>query len=53
MAKISIVALPQFQKEIKQLIKKYISLSNDFENLFLSLEKIPSQANLLVIIVTK
>jgi hypothetical protein len=39
MAKINIVALPQFQKEIKQLSKKYISLPNDFENLLVALEK--------------
>ena len=42
MAKISIVALPQFQKEIKQLSKKYISLPNDFENLLTTLENNPT-----------
>jgi hypothetical protein len=42
MAKINIVALPQFQKEIKQLSKKYISLPNDFENLLTTLENNPT-----------
>ena len=42
MAKINIVALPQFQKEIKQLSKKYISLPGDFENLLLLLENNPT-----------
>jgi len=42
MAKINIVALPQFQKEIKQLSKKYISLPNDFKNLLTTLENNPT-----------
>ncbi len=42
MAKINIVALPQFQKEIKQLSKKYISLPNDFESLLRILENNPT-----------
>ena len=42
MAKISIVALPQFQKEIKQLSKKYISLPKDFKNLLTTLENNPT-----------
>ena len=43
MAKINIVALPQFQKEIKQLSKKYISLPKDFKNLLLLRMKIGSK----------
>ena len=42
MAKVSIVALPQFQKEIKQLSKKYISLPSDFESLLSLLEHNPT-----------
>jgi hypothetical protein len=42
MAKINIIALPQFQKEIKQLIKKYISLPYDFENLLKIIEDNPT-----------
>jgi hypothetical protein len=42
MAKIKIVALPQFQKEIKQLSKKYISLADDFEILLALLESNPT-----------
>jgi hypothetical protein len=42
MVKINIIALPQFQKEIKQLSKKYISLSADFANLLSILETNPA-----------
>jgi mRNA-degrading endonuclease RelE of RelBE toxin-antitoxin system len=42
MAKINIIALPQFQKEIKQLSKKYISLPADFANLLSILENNPA-----------
>ncbi len=42
MPRIKIVALPQFQKEIKQLSKKYISLAEDFEKLLSLLESSPT-----------
>ena len=42
MAKINIIVLPQFQKEIKQLSKKYISLPDDFEHLLTVLESNPT-----------
>lgn len=31
MGKLNIIALPQFEKELKQLAKKHLSLINDFE----------------------
>ena len=42
MAKTSIVALPQFEKEIKQLSKKYPSIDADFEGLLSSLLNNPT-----------
>jgi mRNA-degrading endonuclease RelE of RelBE toxin-antitoxin system len=41
MAKIEIVFLPQFEKELKRLLKKYPSLPDDFENLLTLLTENP------------
>ncbi len=37
MAKIEIIALPQFEKELKLLARKYTSLDKDFELLLKAL----------------
>jgi hypothetical protein len=47
MDKINIVALPQFQKEIKQLSKKYISIPKDFKTLLADLTTKPIQGDSL------
>jgi mRNA-degrading endonuclease RelE of RelBE toxin-antitoxin system len=39
----NIVAVPTFRKELKRLIKKYISLKTDLAHFFESLEKDPTQ----------
>jgi mRNA-degrading endonuclease RelE of RelBE toxin-antitoxin system len=38
-----IKALPKFEKELKNLAKKYPSLKNDFAKLITSLQQIPQQ----------
>jgi len=38
-----IIAVPTFQKELKRLAKKYLSLKSDLESLFESLETNPTQ----------
>ncbi len=47
MKKFNIIAIPQFQKEIKQLLKKYPSLDQDFENLLEELYKNPTSGESL------
>ncbi len=39
----NVIATPLFKREIKRLIKKYNSLSKEFESLISSLEKHPEQ----------
>jgi mRNA-degrading endonuclease RelE of RelBE toxin-antitoxin system len=39
----SVIAIPKFRKELKQLAKKYPSLKNDISILFDSLETNPTQ----------
>ncbi len=41
MKNIDIIALPQFEKEILQLSKKYPSIDNDFEKLLIELQNNP------------
>ena len=47
MKSIDIVALPQFEKEILQLSKKYPSIEKDFENLLTKLQNNPFSGDAL------
>ena len=53
MKSLDIIALPQFEKEILQLAKKYPSIENDYAGLLPELQNNPFSVDHLEITITK
>jgi septum formation topological specificity factor MinE len=53
MKSLDIIALPQFEKEIIQLARKYPTIENDYANLLIELQNNPLSVINLEIIVIK